>query len=141
MDYPITDLYMESSIPRWLMSGSTPSTPFTKIPSMPSLSPSLWMMEHTVLGQKVVIFTDDGSNAFMITHNLAGKLMLFGTPMEQMIEVLGQEPEHRSTNLYKLDLVDRFGDVHCMQLIGIDKISTNPNPVNSAYNIFPHVER
>ena len=108
---------------------------------MPSLSPSLWMMEHTVLGQKVVIFTDDGSNAFMITHNLAGKLMLFGTPMEQMIEVLGQEPEHRSTNLYKLDLVDRFGDVHCMQLIGIDKISTNPNPVNSAYNIFPHLER
>ena len=51
--------------------------------------------------------------------------MLVGAPMEQLMEVLGQEPEHHITQLYKLDLVDHMGKVHRLQLIGIDKISTN----------------
>ena len=44
---------------------------------------------------------------------------------------------------FQLDLVDRMGEVHRLQLIGIDKISTNPGPVNldAAYDMFPHVER
>ena len=65
----------------------------------------LGMVEHNVLGRRVVIFTDDGSNASMITHDLARKLMLDGAPMDQMMEVLGQEPDHHRTKLYKLDLV------------------------------------
>ena len=69
----------------------------------------------------------------MITHNLAKKLMV-------MVEVLGQVPEHHSTKLYKLDLVDHLGEVHCLKLIGtgMDKISINPGPVNLCVTLFIH---
>ena len=38
------------------------------------------------------------------------------------------------------ELTERFGEIHCIQLIGISKISTNPGPCNldADYKVFPH---
>ena len=79
---------------------------------------------------RIIDFTENGSNATMITHILAKKCMLFANPMDRMIEVVGRKQEHHSTKLYKLKLTDYFGETHCIQLIGIDKIYTNPGPCN-----------
>ena len=78
----------------------------------------------------------------MITHILAMKLMLFATPLVQMMEVVGHEPEHHSTKFYNLELTDQFGETYCIHLIRIDKISTNPGPCNLdvAYEVFPHID-
>ena len=45
--------------------------------------------------------------------------------------------------MYELELTNRFGETHCIQLFGIDKIGTNPGPCNldGAYEFFPHVDR
>ena len=47
----------------------------------------------------------------MITHSLAGRLGLKGEMVEQLVEVLGKDPEVVTTSVYKLTIKDIYGKV------------------------------
>ena len=61
--------------------------------------------------------------------------------MTQYMEVAGRDFEKHETKLYQLKLVDKFGNVFPLSLMGIDKIASNPGRVDVgiAYEIFPHI--
>ena len=89
------------------------------------------------------LFLDDGSTCSIITHKLAGFLGLVGTPTTEFIEVAGRDFEELETMNYKLLLKDNNGDFHRLNLMGIDRITSNPGKMNvdKAYEIFPHVPK
>ena len=102
----------------------------------------LHMMEISFQNHiNTVLFLDDGSTCSIITHKLAGWLGLKGREVEQWLEVAGKEYECFKTKLYTLRLRDRTGKVHCLSLMGMDKITSNPGRVDvrEAYELFPHV--
>ena len=90
---------------------------------------------------RTVLFFDDGSSCSLITHKLAGFLGLKGRHVTQYMEVAGRDFEKHETKLYQLELVDKFGNVYPLSLMGIDKIASNPGEIDVgiAYEIFPHV--
>ena len=90
---------------------------------------------------RTVLFFDDGSSCSLITHKLAGFLGLKGRHVTQYMEVAGRDFEKHETQLYQMELVDKFGNVYPLSLMGIDKIASNPGriDVGIAYEIFPHV--
>lgn len=89
------------------------------------------------------LFFDDGSTCCLITHKFAGFLGLKGVPVTQYIEVAGRDYEVYETSVYKMDLKDNTGQTHKLELIGLEKITTNPGRVNikEVYNLFPHIEK
>ena len=84
---------------------------------------------------RTVLFFDDGSSCSLITHKLAGFLGLKGRNVTQYMEVAGRDFEKHETKLYQLELIDKFGNVYPLSLMGIDKMID----ISIAYEIFPHV--
>ena len=89
------------------------------------------------------LFFDDGSTVSMITHKLAGFLGLVGTVCTEYIEVAGMTYQPLETKKYKLILKDNQGNVHKLNLLGMERISSHPGNVNvdAAYQVFPHIPK
>ena len=84
---------------------------------------------------------DEGSTCSLITHKLAEFLGLKGVSTVQWMEVAGKPFEPVETFKYKLLLKDRNGDYHKLNLLGMEKITSNSEKVDisAAYKVFPHI--
>ena len=116
-----------------------------KLPTWPKMNDYLTLLHMVKIkwshGIVTTLFMDDGSTTSLITHRLAGFLGLVGVPTVQYMEVMGHDYEEINTLVYKLVLTDRDGKKHKLNLIGIDRIATNPRKldVSVAYKLFPHI--
>ena len=98
------------------------------------------MQEVVVNGTiKTTVFYDGGSNASMITHELANKLVLSGTPTTSLVRYATKEPELIDTFLYRFTFRLIDGTKHKAILMGVKEITSKPpeTDVSSAYDLFP----
>ena len=89
------------------------------------------------------ILWDDGSNRVLVCHAFAAERKLRSRVTTVTMKVVGGCYEKVKTNIYELDLVDKFGKRHSIWGYGIDTIIDPDDPVDLApvRSLFPHLPR
>ena len=93
-------------------------------------------------GESTMLFMDNGSTGTFITHKLAQTLRLKRKNRTCWVETAGRDFEEMETCVYDLELNDIHGNIHTIELTGIEKITSNQvADVSAAYKIFPQLKR
>ena len=107
--------------------------------------PVLLHMQEMELGRRIrtTVFCDTGANVSLLTHWLARKLGLEGTPIKICVQFATKEPEILDTFIYKLTLYGNGGLKKKITFLGVKDIASIPERVNvdAAYEVFPFVEQ
>ncbi|KAK4315789.1 hypothetical protein Pmani_012997 [Petrolisthes manimaculis] len=93
----------------------------------------------------VVTLFDPGSTNSLITHSKDRELGLCGMPYGITMTTVGNVSDTISTKLYKVPLTDERGNMHLIQCLGMDEITSEVNPVHlgeviHVLNVSPSLE-
>ena len=69
------------------------------------------------------VFIDGGSNMNFITHKLAEKLQLEGKKTDIFLKVVDSEYQSKEVNIFQLGVLDRDGETHWMEAVGVQSIT------------------
>ena len=81
-------------------------------------------------GKTCNLLYDSGSNINLIRHAYAQELGLPGSPVSQVLQVTGKEPEQQDTFLYNIPLRRTRGEIEYVAAYGIQNITAYLSPVS-----------